>query len=86
MAKVEAVSYEKSGKAGKTYSLEMLKNFYNAVAESKAKQKTAPSIYGYGFNNGAASVAGFQALLEKPVVESVGSLPAPEGCKDICKA
>lgn len=61
MAKVEAVSSGKSGKAGKTYYLEMSKNFYNAVAASKAKQSTTPSIYGYGFNNGAAGTAGFQA-------------------------
>lgn len=61
MDKVEAASYGKSGKAGKTYSLEMLKNFYNAVAAKKAEQSMTPSIYGYGFNNGAAGTAGFQA-------------------------
>ena len=61
MDKVEAVSYGESSKAGKTYSLEMLKNFYTAVAAKKAEQNIAPSVFGYGFNNGAAGTAGFQA-------------------------
>lgn len=58
MAKVEAILGSETGKAS---SLEMLRNFYNAVAAKKAKQSMTPSIFGNGFNTGAASTAGFQA-------------------------
>ena len=39
-----------------------------------------------GTVNPSSGTTGFQASLEQPVVASAGSLPAPEGCKDICMA